>query len=258
MPVAAAAWRVISPSGLAGRHQVGQDGQVHRHGLPFPIAGSGPGLGLVVEGDVGRLAADRIDEFAGELVGQVARSEHVFVGLGPDFGLVGADPVGFGLGLQVGDRVAGPGQGKGQAPQALDRRQALGAALVEPGDGRAQGLAVFVEVEHGAALGGERHGGQAGLNDARLSPQALAGLANRIPEDVRVLLGQSGGGGEVGLDGDAGFGQQAAARVEQQGAHALGTAVNGEQVFRRHLFLEEEEIYHKGHEEHEEDKEEDF
>ena len=31
------------------------------------------------------------------------------------------------------------------------------------------------------------------------------------------------------------FGQQPAARVEQQGAHALGTAVNSEQIFRGHL-----------------------
>ncbi len=92
------------------------------------------------------------DEPADQQVGQVAREEQVLVGRRPDLGLVGSHPVGFRFGLQVGDGLGGAGHGKGCAPQSAERFEPLGAALVEPDDGRAQRLSVPADIDQRAAL----------------------------------------------------------------------------------------------------------
>ena len=114
-----------------------------------------------------------------------------------------ADPVGLGLGLEVGDGLGScPTSAKGETPQAAHRRQALGAALVEPDDGRAQRLPSrstltivarwVVRATPATASGGDR---------ARL-PQPLAGLAQRRPVELGVLLGPAGMRRDVGLELD--------------------------------------------------------
>ncbi len=214
----------------AGRDQVGQDVLIHRHGLPFPVKAVGPALGFIVEGDVGHLAAGGIDVFAGQQVGEVTGEQQVLVGGFPDLRLLGADPVGLGLGLQVGHRLGHARGGKGRAPKSGNGLEAVRAALVKPHDGRAQGLAVLIQVDQGGALGGERHRGDAAFIHPVLREQPLAGLADRLPEHLGLLLAHTLRAGRVG-DGDALFGQQGAARVKQQRAHRLGTVIDRQQVF---------------------------
>ncbi len=126
-----------------------------------------------------------------------------------------------------------PEKAEGQPPESAQRWQSLGAALVQPDDGGAQGLAVLIQVDQGGALGGQRHAGDApgceGLVRVlgQVFPELLAGLAERLPENLGLLLGQPGGGGEVGLDGLTGFGEQAALQVEDQRPHALSADVDG-------------------------------
>jgi hypothetical protein len=105
----------------------------------------------------------------------------------------------------------------------------FGAALVEPDHGGAQRLAVLVQRQRGAALGGDDEAGDVALVDAGGLPQLLAGLAQGLPEHVGVRSPSSRVGRLVG-DRYLGLVHQVALQVEQQGAHALRAVVDGEQV----------------------------
>jgi len=216
------------------RNQIGQDGRVERHGPPLPVPAARPGQALVVEGDVSDLAADGIDESPGQAVGQVAGEQQVFVRGGPDFRLARPDPVGFGFGLQVSHRVRHAYQAEDRAPQPADRRQALRAALIQPDDGRAQRPAVPVEIDQRRALGSQGHAGHRFGADVGSGEQLARGLAERLPEVLRVLLRPAGLRLHVGPDADAGRAQQPSLQVKEQGAHALCAVVNRQDHVTRH------------------------
>ncbi len=88
-----------------------------------------------------------------------AREEEEFPGLGPDLRLKPPDPVGFCLRLEVADGLGHAYGPEGQAHQAADRRQALGASLVQPDDCGAQGPAVLIDADHRCPLSRHRHTG---------------------------------------------------------------------------------------------------
>ena len=54
------------------------------------------------------------------------------MGFGPDIGLVTADPVGFGFGLNIGDGLLQTEELKEKTPHAAQRFQALALALIQP------------------------------------------------------------------------------------------------------------------------------
>ena len=132
---------------LGGRNQLGEQSLVHRHRLPLPVRLFRPGQSFVVKGHIAHLAAHAVHEAAHQSVGQVAGEVQVFVRALPYVRLESAEPVGLGLRLEIGNRLGHPAQAKGQPPEAAHRRQSLGAALVQPDDGRTQGIAVLVHVD---------------------------------------------------------------------------------------------------------------
>ena len=89
--------------------ELDEQGGVDRDGLPLPVGGGCPALGFIVEGDVTHLAADRIHKPPGEQAHQVPGEENVMAGGFPDLGLVGGEPVGFCLSLQVSHCFTGAG-----------------------------------------------------------------------------------------------------------------------------------------------------
>ena len=106
----------------------------------------------------------------------------------------------------------------------------LGAALIQPQDRRAQRLTVFINVDHRAALGGQRHAADQASIDIQLRPQFVAGLAQTGPVILRVLLGPARLAGVVGPQFDLAFADQVAVEVEQKRTHALRSVVDRQQV----------------------------
>jgi hypothetical protein len=148
----------------------------------------------------------------------------------PDLRLVGVDPVGFRLSLQICHRFGHAAQAECQPPQTAHRLQPIGAALVQPYDGRAQ-------VDQRGALGGQGHPGDSLFVDNSLRPKSLAGLAKAFPEILRVLLSPAGLGREIRLKRYARFRQQVALQVENQRPHRLGSVINGEDQVFSHRYI---------------------
>ncbi len=154
--------------------------------------------------------------------------------LRPDVGLVGADPVGLGLGLQVGHRFGHACQSKQQTPPAADRFQAGRAALIEPGDGRPQWAPLPVYVDHRRTLRGERHAGHRLFGARVFLPELPAGLAQMVPIVFGLLFGPTGLIGKVGLHGHPRLGDRVAAQVEQKHPRALRADVDGKNAIPIH------------------------
>jgi len=146
----------------------------------------------------------------------------------PEFRLVLRDPVGFGLALEKTHGVAHADGAQCRVPPPAQRRDRRGPSLVEPDHGRAQGLAVGIQCDGGAALGGDDHATDGFFWHPGVGPQQLAGLAQAAPEGLGVVFQPARLRRLVGVDGDLGFVQQVAVQVEQQGAHALGAVVDGQ------------------------------
>ena len=111
------------------------------------------------------------------------------MGVLPDFGLIGTDPVGFGFLLQIGNRFAEPGHFENKAPQATDRPQSVGFALIQPHNRRTQRVAVCIDVHHASSLGGQGDCSEAVFIDMVMVPDSLAGLNQCFPEYRRMLFG---------------------------------------------------------------------
>src|SRR5680860_1587872 len=109
-------------------------------------------------------------------------------GFVPDFRLVLSNPVGLGFFPKAVNRVFEPGEFEQPAPRAFHRTINPGVALIQPDNSRAQRLAMFVEVDHRAALGcyGNAYN-PAWRNISRL-PQLIAGLAQVFPEILWMLF----------------------------------------------------------------------
>ena len=105
-------------------------------------------------------------------------------------------------------------------------RDGLGAAI-EPGE-RARERPV-ARVEQHARLAHARAGDAGDLAARRdLRRQIAQAGAGRLPQRFRVVLGLAGADRDRG-GGACGTGERAAARVGQQGAHALGAAIEPDQ-----------------------------
>ena len=110
----------------------------------------------------------------------------------------------------------------------------LGAALVQPDDGRAQGLARLVQRNGGGALGGDDDTRHRTLGHTGVGPQVLAGLAQGLPKGLGVVFHPAGLGGLVGIDRYLRFVDQISMRIKQQGAHALCAVVDGQKIALAH------------------------
>jgi hypothetical protein len=161
-----------------GRNQFGEHGGFDREDPPLPVPGGGPSVVFVVEGYITHLGADGIHEPTREAMGKKARQKQVFVSPSPDIRLAGGDPVCLRLGLEIGYGIAVPRKAESQSPQASRRLHPLGAALVEPDDGRTEGLALGIHIDHGRPLGRQGHAGHSLPGDVRLIPELLAGPAD--------------------------------------------------------------------------------
>lgn len=104
------------------------------------------------------------------------REQQELVSGRPDIRLMLGDPVGLGLGAKVIHRGLGANQLEQPAPGPLDPALRLALALVEPKDGRPQRLALGIDIDQRAALGGQGHATDQTAIDAGLRPQLLAGL----------------------------------------------------------------------------------
>ena len=110
------------------------------------------------------------------------------MGFLPDLGLIGADPVGFGLLLKVGNRLCQTGHFENESPGTTDRSLSVSFALIEPHHCRPQGPAVFIDIHNATALGGQRNAGNPISIGVGTLPQSLTGLNQGLPEDFRILL----------------------------------------------------------------------
>ena len=210
--------------------QLRQHVRAHRNRLPLPVAGFGPAQALVVERQVGHAAAHRVGEAAAQAMGEKAREQQELVRARPDLRLLLGDPAGFGLAAEVVDGLLFADQLEQPAPGSLDAACDFGPALVEPENGRAQRLAGRIDIDQGAALGGQRHTGNLAFIDVDAGPQLPAGLAEAAPVVLRVLLGPAGMLGIVGFQLHLALADQVAGQVEEQRAHALGAVVDGQQI----------------------------
>ena len=105
------------------------------------------------------------------------------------------------FGLEVGDGLAQPTSAEAEAPQPAHRRQALGPALVQPDDGRPQRLApasTLITVARWVVSATPA----IALADRPPAPTGLAGLAQRPPVVLRVLLRPARVVGVIGLELD--------------------------------------------------------
>ena len=139
-------------------------------------------------------------------------------------------PVGLDLGLKPGYHTAQAQQLEREAPLPPHGLQALRTALIQPDDGGPQGLALVVEVDHRGSLSGQGHAGHSLLGHRSQGPQLLARFTEGSPVEKRVLFRPSRVDRIIGFDGHTRLDHEIAPQVEQQGTHALGAAVDGQQV----------------------------
>ena len=218
----------------AGRHELGQPGRVDRRRLPAPVARLRPAERLRVERDVADLRRQRIDEPAGQPVGEIAGEQQVAPDPRPRRRLVGPEPVGLAVGLERGD---GPPDAEGperEPGDAADLRHALGAPLVQPDDRRPERDARGIGDDDRRPLGRERDAGDGVRTGDAAGPQRGARLADRPPVQVRILLGPARLRGDVRLDRDLRRRDERPARVEHERPDALRPDVDREQVVGRH------------------------
>jgi hypothetical protein len=154
-----------------------------------PVAGLRPGQPLVVERQVPDLGRDRVDEPAGQALGEEAGQQEIAADPRPDRRLVGAQPVGFAVGLERGHGPPDAEGAEGQPVDPADLGDVLGAALVEPDDRRSERSAGVVGHDDRRALGRERHAGDRVAPGDSAGPERVAGLADRAPVQLRILLG---------------------------------------------------------------------
>ncbi|MNF57052.1 hypothetical protein D3C84_385640 [compost metagenome] len=145
--------------GFTGLVQARQLLGTHRQRLPFPVGGCGPAQALEVERQVTDATAHRIDKAPTQAMGEKPREQQKLVGRRPDLRLVAGDPVGLGLGAKVVHCGLRADQFEQPAPRSLDATLDFGLALIEPQDRRAQRLALGIDVDHRAALGGQGYTG---------------------------------------------------------------------------------------------------
>ena len=215
-------------------HQFGQHGRMDRQHLPFPVGLGSPAALFVIERNVANLGRNRVHEFAGKAVVEVAREQQELVGLGPDLGLVLCDPVGLGLSLKKAHGIAHANGAKRRFPPPLELGRDIGSALIEPDHGRTQWFARLVQRNRGGALGRDDHTRHCALGHAGVGPQVLAGLAQGLPEGFGIVFHPARLRRLVAVDRHLRFVNQVAMRVKQQGAHALGAVVDGQQIALAH------------------------
>ena len=191
---------------LGWSDQFGQASWVDRRNPPLPVPGGSPALGFIIERKIADLTADRVDKMAGQLEGQIAGQQKIFVGLGPDVRFMGPDPVAFGFGLDVGDRLAQACQLESHPPQTPDWMLAQGTSLVQPEDGWAQRAACPIDVDDCGTLRSQGHAGHP--LSVSLCPHPLAGSTEAAPEILWVLLRPAWLARKIGLDRHLGFGHQ--------------------------------------------------
>ncbi len=225
----AAAAEVRSPSrsvgGTSSGSRPGSTGMA-RH---FQSRPGGPAEGLVVERHVADLGRGRVHEAPGEAVAEEARQVEEVGRPPPDVGLVCADPVRLRVGLEGGDRVADAEGPEREAGDPADGGHGARPALVEPDHGRPEHAIGLVEADDRAPLGRQRDGRDRIGGSAGHRPERPAGVAERAPVELGILLGPAGLRRDVRLDRDLGPREELAAGVEEQGTHALGADVEGQQ-----------------------------
>ena len=96
----------MTPSGCPGGTSRGSHSGRTGTREPAPVAGLRPCLALVVERDVADLRRDRVDELAGQPVGEEPGQQQEPADPRPQLRLVAGEHVRLGLGPERGDRVA--------------------------------------------------------------------------------------------------------------------------------------------------------
>ena len=137
------------------RDQFRQHSPGNRQRLPFPVAPPGPIQTLVIERHVADLRTGGIDILAAQAEIQIAGQHQEFIRGGPNFRLIGLDPVRLGFAAEKIDGAIDARQLECGLPHLADRRHTVGAPLIQPHNGRAQRLALLIEINHGGTLGGD-------------------------------------------------------------------------------------------------------
>ena len=94
-------------------------------------------------------------------------------------------------------------------------------------------MAVLVGHDDRYSLRGQGYPGHGIWPSRRIGPQPATGLADGIPPDLGVLLSPARVRRHVRLYGNASHGDERSARIEQDGADALGSDIDGEQMIGR-------------------------
>jgi hypothetical protein len=159
-----------------------------------------------------------------------ARQQEVVADLPPDLGFIGVNPVGLAIGLERGDRLAHPHCSKGEAVDPAKRWQSFRPALVEPDDRGPERTSVIVGDNDRPALAGQGDARNRLGPDHAAGPERRAGLADRSPVELGVLLRPAGLGRDVRFDRDAGARDETAARIEDECPDALRAGVKRKDV----------------------------
>ena len=168
----------------------------------FQSPSSAQRTALEVERQVADLGRGRIDEAAGQAMGQERRQQQVVADRGPRVRLVGAEPVRLAVGHEAGDGVAQAERPEARVPSR--RRRTAGPPCAAGRARRSPGAAAPGRVGHDdrAALRRDGQPGDRVAPHGRIGEDPPAGLADRAPVQLGVLLGPAGLGRDVRLDRD--------------------------------------------------------
>ena len=185
---------------------------------------------LVIEGHIAYLAADRIAIFAGQAVNPKTGKKKEFVGLLPDVRLILDQPVGFALpdgfidDAVLVDGFKNPCEEGGKMP--LHFR----LPLIQPENGRPQGGAVYIQIDHGGALGSDGHPGDAVGGDPFGVEQPAGCGGEAFPVIIQLLFGPAGLTGEIRRNGRLDHMVDFSPRIDQGRTDGLGAGIENQNL----------------------------
>jgi len=183
------------PQRLVGGVEVDTVSGLNAIGLVDELEGLAiPAFGFVIKRpDAGEHTVG-IAKFAGELADKKSRGLNEFISFTVDLRLELFDPQEFGVLLGIAHRFVHAHQFQGEANSLVQGRYdgSGNGPLIEPDDGRPQGVSIPIHGDDGAALARQADPGDLAAVDVDFGHQSPADLTELVPVVFRVLLGATG------------------------------------------------------------------
>ena len=214
---------------FAHRNQFRQLFRTNGQRLPFPVAPAGPAMAPEIDRQIGDQRTGGVGKAAGQALVQQAGEQQVLVRLPVNLRFMPGQPVDLGVALEGVDGALLADQREGQRPPRPDCRHGAGASLVEPGDHRMEAVAFVVHRHDRGALRRCRDTAQLLAPCVLLPPQLPAAARRGLPERLAVVLVPARVRRLIVVEGFLRPPDQIARQVEEQGADALRSAIDGQQ-----------------------------